>query len=112
MAELVERVLASAAPTVCAGSLDQQRVVVDDTVSDVATVVEVVVEDRPGLVWLITRELTRLELDVRVAKIATRMDLASDTFYIVDRNGEKLGPERGDALRRALSDRFLDPGRR
>jgi [protein-PII] uridylyltransferase len=104
---LVRRAVRSAAPPQSAGAMDHQRVDVRNDLSDTATVVEVVVLDRPGLVWELTRALSRFGLDVRVAKIATRMDLASDTFYVVDEGGGRLDDARRQALADQLQSTFL-----
>lgn len=105
--ELVQRAMKSAAPVVAAGAVEHQRVDVSNEVSDTATVVEVVVQDRAGLVWEITRELSRFGCDVRVAKIATRMDLASDTFYVIDSTGKPLSKELAEQLAARLHMKFL-----
>ena len=109
LVELVTRALRSAQPAAEAGAVDQQRVEVRDDLSDSATVVEVVVQDRPGLVWDLARALTDFGLDLRVAKIATRMDLASDTFYVVDADGEPLDEDARGRLSSLLRTHFL-PG--
>ena len=95
-----------------AGSVSHQRVEVRNDLSDVATVVEVVVQDRPGLVWELSRALSDADLDVRTAKIATRMDLASDTFYVVDADGRPLDDARSERLALELRARFLPSRRR
>ena len=81
-------------------------VTVSNDLSERATVVEVVTLDRPGLVYDITRVLTDFRLDLRVAKIATRHDLASDTFYVVGRGGRQVGARRRSHLARVLSEQF------
>ncbi len=112
LADLVRRALRSAAPPATAGAVEHQRVLVRNDLSDAATVVEVVVQDRPGLVWDLTQELSASGLDVRVAKIATRMDLASDTFYVVDGAGERLDAAACARLAATLRAKFLPEARR
>jgi len=107
----IERALSAAAPVAKAGAVEHQRVAVSNDLSDAATVVEVVVQDRPGLVWELTRELSRFGLDVRLAKIATRMDLASDTFYVLDSDGDRLTAAAQERLTAKLRARFLASGR-
>ena len=78
------------------------EVSVRNNLSEWATVVEVVAADRPGLVFDITQVFGEFRLDLRLAKISTRQDLASDTFYVVGRGGRKVGQRRLRQLARAL----------
>ena len=102
----VERARRAAGPVPRPGAVELERFAVRNDLSDVATVVEVVTPDRIGLVYGITRVLLEFRLDLRVAKIATRVDLASDTFYVVGRGGRKLGRRRCRQLETALRERF------
>jgi [protein-PII] uridylyltransferase len=65
-------------------------VTVDNDSSAVSTVVEVRAGDRPGLLFDLARELHRLGLQVRRAKVATRTDRAHDVFYLVEGDGRKV----------------------
>lgn len=65
-------------------------VTVDNDSSAVSTVVEVRAGDRPGLLFDLARELHRLGLQVRRAKVATRTDRAHDIFYLVEGDGRKV----------------------
>jgi [protein-PII] uridylyltransferase len=79
------------------------RVVVDNSLSDTHTVIEIKAPDRLGLLYLITRALAREGLDVATAKIATDLDHALDTFYVTDRTARRVEePAAADRLRRAL----------
>ncbi len=104
--DLDAEVVRAAGPVPRPGAVELERFAVRNDLSDVATVVEVVTPDRPGLVYGITRVLLEFRLDLRVAKIATRVDLASDTFYVVGGEGEKLGAGRCRKLEGALRERF------
>lgn len=95
-----------APPAPLPGAMELQRFDVSNDESSVATVVEVVTPDRPGLVHDVAAALFEFGLDLRVAKIATRQDLASDTFYVVDRRGRRLGRERRRRLAKLLQERF------
>jgi [protein-PII] uridylyltransferase len=105
--DAVERTRRSGRPVPDPGAVDLIRVDVGNDLSDVATVVEVVVPDRIGLVYDITQVLLGFRLDLRVAKIATRVDLASDTFYVVGRGGRQVGRRRCRELAAELRRRFL-----
>jgi [protein-PII] uridylyltransferase len=77
---------------------------IDNDVSRNFTVVEVITEDRPGVLYAITRTLFAQGLDIHRSKIATEANRAVDVFYVRDKaSGEKLTePARRDALRAAL----------
>ncbi|HSE96579.1 MAG TPA: [protein-PII] uridylyltransferase [Methylomirabilota bacterium] len=66
------------------------RVVLDNSLSDTHTVVEVKAPDRVGLLYLITQTLAREGLDIATAKIATDLDQALDTFYVTDGHGRRI----------------------
>ena len=66
------------------------RVEIDNATSDKATIIEVHADDRPGLLYDITRKLSDLELDISLTKIATEANRAADVFYVQDRHGEKI----------------------
>src|SRR5881397_738878 len=75
------------------------KIALDNQLSDTATVIEVKCPDRLGLLYLITKTLAGLGLDIVSARIATEIDQAFDTFYVQDREGRKL--EDPDTLERA-----------
>jgi [protein-PII] uridylyltransferase len=77
---------------------------VDNGVSRDFTVVEVITEDRPGVLYAITRTLAAESLDIHRSKIATEANRVIDVFYVRDKaTGEKvLDSERVGGLRAAL----------
>jgi [protein-PII] uridylyltransferase len=86
------------------------RVSVDNSLSDEFTVVEVKCPDRLGLLYLITRTLSSLGLDIVSARIATEIDQAVDTFYVHDgRAGKVETPEARERLRDALERALVQP---
>jgi len=66
------------------------RVMVDNGSSDFFTIIEVFSDDRVGLLYLLTRTLFDLRLDIRIAKIATKGDQIADVFYVRDFEGQKV----------------------
>jgi [protein-PII] uridylyltransferase len=52
--------------------------------------IEVNGRDRPGLLYEVTRELTRLNLQVPSAKISTYGEKVVDVFYVKDLFGHKV----------------------
>lgn len=87
------------------------RVKLDNNSSDFFTLVEVSAEDRVGLLYLITRTLFNLELDIRIAKIATKGDRVTDVFYLRDLEGQKvLEKGRVKEIRNVLLERLKHQG--
>ena len=62
--------------------------------SDLYTVIEVVTNDRPALLYDITRALAALELDVGLSRASTRAQRATDAFYVTDQGRKLSDPER------------------
>ncbi|MCJ7594670.1 MAG: [protein-PII] uridylyltransferase [Desulfobacterales bacterium] len=63
---------------------------VDNESSDFFTVIEAFADDRMGLLYLITRTLFNLGLDIGIAKIATKGNQIADVFYVRDIDGQKV----------------------
>jgi [protein-PII] uridylyltransferase len=83
------------------------RVRVDNTSSSFFTIVEVFTYDFPGLLYSIADALFRCELDIWVAKIATKVDQVVDVFYVRDLSGQKVdAPDRVAAIKEALLQRL------
>ncbi|OLC36159.1 MAG: hypothetical protein AUH81_08675 [Candidatus Rokubacteria bacterium 13_1_40CM_4_69_5] len=86
------------------------KISLDNSLSDAFTVVEVKCPDRLGLLYLITRTLSALGLDIGSARIATEIDQAFDTFYVHDGKGGKIeAPEAMERLREALEQALVQP---
>ena len=64
--------------------------VVDNEGSSFFTIIEVFAYDFPGLLYLITDAIARCGLDIRVAKIATKVDQVVDVFYVRDESNGKV----------------------
>jgi [protein-PII] uridylyltransferase len=80
------------------------EVKMDNDVSRDFTVVEVITEDRPGVLYAITRTLFNEGLDIHRSKIATEANRAIDVFYVRDKaNLVKItDPERMTRLKSRL----------
>ena len=79
------------------------RVLIDNKASATHTVIEVNGRDRPGLLFELTRELTRLNLQVSNAKISTYGEKVVDVFYVKDIFGHKIDhPAKLAKIRTAL----------
>lgn len=68
-------------------------VVIDNKSSDFFTLVEVFASDRIGLLYLITRTLFELRLDIRIARTGVKGDQIADVFYVLDLDGQKIEDE-------------------
>jgi [protein-PII] uridylyltransferase len=66
------------------------RIGFDNDSSDTRTVIEVETEDRIGLLYAISRQLSELDLDISGAKISTDRGAAIDSFYIRELDGAKV----------------------
>jgi [protein-PII] uridylyltransferase len=71
-----------------------------------ATVLEVRVDDRPGVVYLACRAVAELGISVRSAHVATLGPQAVDVFYLAEPGAGALADDRAaaaaHAVRRAL----------
>jgi [protein-PII] uridylyltransferase len=59
-----------------------------------ATILEVRMHDRPGLLYDLTKFISTCGVDIRAAIVATLGAEAFDTFYITEPDGKALSPER------------------
>ena len=66
------------------------HVSIDNTLSKKYSVIEVSGKDRPGLLNDLTRKISDLDIDIRSAHIATFGERATDVFYVLTRNGNKI----------------------
>jgi [protein-PII] uridylyltransferase len=86
------------------------KISIDNSLSDAYTVIEVKCPDRMGLLYLITRTLSALGLDIASARIATEIDQAFDSFYVYDTKGRKLEePGDTDRVARSLEQALVEP---
>ncbi|PPD06023.1 MAG: [protein-PII] uridylyltransferase [Methylocystis sp.] len=89
------------------------EVVVDNSLSNVYTVIEVSGLDREGLLFELTNAISRLNLNIASAHIVTFGERAVDAFYVTDLTGAKIAsPQRQATIKRQLLDVFRGPGAR
>ncbi len=74
-----------------------------------ATVLEVRVDDRPGMVHLVCAALARLDVSVRSAHMATLGPQAVGVFYVQEPGAGVLADERAAAAVHAVRYALLDP---
>ncbi len=70
------------------------RVEFDNYVSETHTVIDVRTHDRLGLLYIISRVLRELGLDLSLAKITTDVEQVVDVFYVTERDGGKVRDDR------------------
>ena len=77
------------------------RVNIDSEASHSATLIEIVAEDRPGLLYDLASAISRNGANIEVVLIDTEAHKAIDVFYVTA-NGQKLEPGTQTALAEAL----------
>lgn len=71
------------------------------------TIIDIFTADRIGLLYMITRALSDLKLNIYTAKIGTRLDGAADCFYVLDTDGNKITSiERQEEIRNEIVQRL------
>lgn len=74
-------------------SQSQPRVSISNTESDFYTIVDVIANDRIGLLYSLTETIASYGLEIYISKAATVLDQVTDTFYLKDREGRKIRDE-------------------
>ena len=86
----------------------EPEVMINNAWSDRYTMVEVTGLDRPGLLFELTTTISKLNLNIASAHVATFGERVVDVFYITDLFGAKItSPTRQAAIKRALIQLFL-----
>jgi len=85
------------------GSGAKTEVIIDNKSSDFYTIIEVYANERPGLLYDVTRTLSEFNINIYRAKIGPRVDQVVDVFYVLDRWGQKIeDPELQEEIRLSL----------
>jgi [protein-PII] uridylyltransferase len=84
------------------------EVIIDNKSSDFYTVIEVIANDRIGLLYDIGATLLNLRLDIVFAKLATHKDQVADVFYVLNAQSEKIWDSAQEQeIRMALVQRLM-----
>jgi [protein-PII] uridylyltransferase len=81
----------------------EPEITINNQWSDRYTVIEVSGLDRPGLLYQLTTAISKLNLNIGSAHVATFGERARDVFYVTDLLGAQINaPTRQAAIKRAL----------
>jgi [protein-PII] uridylyltransferase len=83
------------------------EIYIDNDGSDRATIIDIRVPDRVGLLYTISDQFYQLGLDICIAKISTEKFWAIDSFYVTEKDGTKIThPERIKTVQQTLAARL------
>src|SRR5882672_591726 len=81
----------------------EREVIINNQWSERSTVIEVSGLDRPGLLYQLTTAISKLNLNIASAHVATFGERARDVFYVTDLLGAQINaPTRQAAIKSAL----------
>jgi [protein-PII] uridylyltransferase len=86
------------------------EVIINNSLSDAFTVIEVAGRDRTGLLYDLTSTLSDLSLDISSAHITTFGEKAVDVFYVTDLTGKKIETDNRQSQIRARLEAALVGG--
>jgi len=91
----------------------EPEVMLNNQWSNRYTVVEVTGLDRPGLLYELTATISKLNLNIASAHVATFGERVVDVFYVTDLMGAQItSPSRQAAIKRALLPLFVEDERK
>ncbi len=79
----------------------ETRIEIDDACSEHSTLIEVIAQDQPGLLYRVSSQFSTHNCNIEIAIIETEGQTAIDAFYLTS-NGAKLSPAHQEQVRAAL----------
>jgi [protein-PII] uridylyltransferase len=81
----------------------KDKIILDNGTSMEHTVIEVFAQDRPGLLYEITKALADFNINISRAKITNEAERAIDVFYVHTSGGDKItDPTLQEEIRQSL----------
>ncbi len=75
----------------------------DNVSSDKSTIVEILADDKPGLLYGVTNAMAETGLSINHAKVSTRAEQVFDVFYVTGRGGRKVkNPDTLEKVKEAI----------
>lgn len=68
----------------------KHRIEIDNSLSKNYTIIDIYTVDKVGLLFKLLDKFCKLNINVQKAKISTDVDMVVDSFYVVDKNGNKI----------------------
>ncbi len=85
------------------------RVIISNTEAEFYTLVDVIADDRLGLLYDVARTIGEQGYEIYISKVATIKDQVKDSFYLKDMQGKKVKDPQGiERLREALLEAASD----
>ena len=72
----------------------EDKIIFDNKLSNKCTIIDIYTKDSIGLLHTILAMLVKLKLNVVKAKISTDVDRVVDSFYVVDKSGNKIEDDK------------------
>lgn len=92
-------------------SRKEPRVLISNTESEFYTLVDVIADDRLGLLYDVTRTIGDQGFEIYISKAATIKDQVTDAFYLKDSEAKKIkDPDKLEQLRKALLEAVIEGG--